>query len=51
MSLTLTEISEKLESFDEVLILELLDISSEDLINRFQDFIEEKIDQLEEEVC
>jgi len=50
MALTLIEIKERLKQIDEVDLLELLDISSEDLVERFTDLIEDKADQLEKEV-
>ena len=48
--ITLVELSEKLTSFDEITLMELLNISSEDLVNRFSDKIEERFDKLIEEV-
>ena len=50
MTTTYTELLDKLKQLDEVLILELLDISSEDLIDRFGDLIEARYDQLLEQV-
>lgn len=50
MSLTLPEISEKLKALDEITLLELLRISSEDIVDRFQDVIEEHADVLEQEI-
>lgn len=44
--LTLTELQEKLIREDEVLLLELLDISSEDIVERFVDVIEDKFETL-----
>ncbi len=35
---------------DEITLLEVLEITSEDLVERFEDFIEEKADQLEEDL-
>ena len=40
MSRTLTEIINCLKQIDEVTLLELLNINSEDLVDRFQDLIE-----------
>jgi hypothetical protein len=51
MTMTLLEIQERLKDFDETTILEVLEISSEDLIDRFVDIIEEKADKLESDVC
>ena len=46
MATTLTELSDWLKSLDEVSLMELLDISSEDLIDRFEDRIEEEFTRL-----
>jgi|TARA_R110000868_G_scaffold181578_1_gene422510 hypothetical protein len=50
MPLLLHEIKERLLALDEVTLLELLDISSEDLVTMFSDKIEENADKLENEV-
>lgn len=50
MPLTLPEISDRLKHIDEISLLEILNISSEDIIERFQDLIEEKADELEKEL-
>lgn len=44
MSLTYKEIKEKLIDLPEIDLLELLEISSEDLVNRFPDKLENKYD-------
>lgn len=49
-TLTLPELKERLKSLDEVSLLELLDISSEDLIESFSDIIENNYLQLLKEV-
>jgi len=49
--LTLNEVKERLTRLDEVLILEVLDISSEDLVERFTDFIEDCLDDLVEDLA
>lgn len=46
MTTTFTELSEYLKSLDEVTLMELLEISSEDLVDRFSDIIETKYDYL-----
>ena len=46
MTTTFEELNSKLKSLDEVTILEVLDISSEDIVDRFQDIIEERYDYL-----
>ena len=47
---TLEEIKDKLKQLDEVTLLETLGLTSEDLINRCADLIEEKQDTLELEL-
>lgn len=49
MSLTLEELKERLKKLDEITLLEVLDISSEEIVERFEDLIEEKFDDLEED--
>lgn len=46
MSMTFKEIKEQLEMFDEVLVLEILEITSTDLVDRFEDRIEEKMEYI-----
>jgi hypothetical protein len=50
MALTLIDISDLLRRQDCVTILELLDISEDELVDRFMDKIEEKADFLEREL-
>jgi hypothetical protein len=50
MPLLLHEIKERLTALDEVTLLELLNISSEDIVAAFADKIEENADKLEKEV-
>ena len=50
MPLLLHEIKEILKTLDEVSLLELLDISSEDIVEMFSEKIEERADSLEKEV-
>lgn len=50
MSYTLREIMSRLKQLDEITLMEVLEISSEDLIERFLDRVEERQDQLEQEV-
>lgn len=47
MSLTLRDIMERMVKLDEITLLEVLDISSEELVERFADKIEDKFDELE----
>jgi len=47
MALTLEEIKERLKRWDEVTLIEELSIRSEDIVERFDDIIEDKADKLE----
>lgn len=49
-TLTLPELRERLKSLDEVMILELLDISSEELVETFSDIVENNYTRLVKEV-
>lgn len=44
--LTLNDLQEKLKQIDEVSLLEILNISSEDIVERFVDFIEDNYEKL-----
>jgi len=46
--LTIPDICDKLKRLDEVTILELVEVNSEEIVNRFQDRIEDMADYLEE---
>lgn len=48
--MTLEEIVERMRRFDEVYLMEILNISSDDLIEAFRDRIEEHIEKLKKEV-
>lgn len=48
--MTFAELCERLIHVDEVSLLELLDISSEDIVSRFEDKIEDKRDYFEEDL-
>ena len=51
MMLVLNEIMELLaERYDEVTLLELLDINSEELVERFSDKIEQRYEKLQQEL-
>jgi len=51
MPITLEELREKLvEQVDEVALLELLSLTSEDIVDRFSDIIELKYEELIQEV-
>lgn len=46
MSLTLDELKERLSSLDEVTLMEILNIHSDELVEAFEDRIEEEQDKL-----
>lgn len=50
MARTFKEVCEELETLDEVSLLEVLNITSKDIIERFQDKIEENFDELEQDI-
>lgn len=51
MATTLEELKEKLASrLDEITILELLEINSYDLVERFSDLVEDNYDKLIDEI-
>lgn len=47
---TFVELAEKLKQLDEITLMELLEVSSEDLVERFADIIDLKYDSLLEKV-
>jgi hypothetical protein len=50
MSYTFTEIKEQLSLLDELLVLEVLEINSTELVERFEDKIEDKLDKIIEDL-
>ncbi len=50
MNLTLAELKEKLMQFDEIDLIELLNITSEDILERFEDIVEDKFEILQKEI-
>jgi hypothetical protein len=50
MYITFEELKEKLQRVDEVTLLELLEIRSDDIVERFEDYIEEQQDKLMREI-
>lgn len=50
MALTLEELKERLAMLDEITLMELLDIHSDEIVERFEDKIEDNIDKLIKEV-
>ncbi len=49
MTLTVNDIREKLKQVDEVSLLEILNITSDEIVDRFDDRIEEREDYLRNE--
>ena len=49
-SLILEDLKDRLKKIDEISLLEVLEIDSEMLVDRFIDIIEDKQDELEEEL-
>lgn len=47
--ITLVELAEKLRHLDEVILLEVLEINSDDIVEMFYDKIEERYEELREE--
>tara|TARA_R110000822_G_scaffold295486_1_gene417725 strand:+ start:1386 stop:1550 length:165 start_codon:yes stop_codon:yes gene_type:complete len=50
MALTFSDVKNKLTMLDEITLMEVLEISSEDIVERFEDKIEQKLDYLSEEL-
>jgi len=48
--ITLPELLEKLKDFDELELVELLEITSDDIVDRFEDIVELRIDKLIREI-
>jgi len=48
--LTLNDVIDRLKKIDEVSLLEVLDIDSNDIVDRFIDRVEERFDDLQEEL-
>jgi hypothetical protein len=48
--MTFKDLCDKLKQLPEIDLLEVLEISSEDLVDRFEDFVEQKRDYLEDEL-
>lgn len=46
MAITLTELHDKLKSLDEISLMELLEITSEDMVARFGERIRERYNEL-----
>ena len=50
MALTFQEVCERLADLDEVTLLEILNISSKEIIEKFQDKIEDNLEDLEKDL-
>ena len=50
MALTFKDVCDKLEKLDEITLLEVLDISSEEIIAKFQDKIDDNFEELLEDL-
>jgi hypothetical protein len=50
MPLTFKEVCETLAGIDEVTLLEVLEITGEDIVNKFKDRIEDKLEALAEDL-
>ena len=50
MALTILELFDKLKRLDEISLLEILNITAEDLVDRFEDRIEAMFDDLVDEL-
>ena len=48
--MTFNELCERLKQVEETLLLELLDINSGQIVDRFEDVVEEKRDYLEDDL-
>ncbi len=48
--LTFQEVCDQLIQLDETTLLEVLDLTSEDIVNKFQDKIEDKLELLAEDL-
>jgi hypothetical protein len=46
MSLTIRDVIDRLRRLDEITVLEALDLSSEEIIDRFEDIVEKRFDLL-----
>ena len=44
---TLRDLVRRLKKYDEATVIEQLDITSEDIVNRFEDKIEERFEEIE----
>jgi plasmid replication initiation protein len=50
MPLTFNDVCDKLEKLDEVTLLEVLEISSDEIVAKFQDKIDDNFEELSEDL-
>ena len=50
MALTLEELKERLGQLDELILLEVLELEAVDIVNRFDDVVLNKFEDLEEQL-
>lgn len=50
MAMTLVELMGRMSQLDETVVVELLDLNSADIVDRFSDIVEEKFEYLIKEV-
>ena len=48
MALTLNDLFDRLKMLEETELLELLNLTSEEIVDRFEDIIEDRFEQLEQ---
>jgi hypothetical protein len=48
--LTLEEVCDRLKQQDEISVMEVLELTAEDLVDRFRDKVEEKLDYFAEDL-
>ena len=48
--MTIEDVKDRLKHLPEMVLLEVLDLSSEELVERFDDIIEDKLEELIEEL-
>ena len=51
MALTLNDVAKRLKRIDEITLLELLGVTSEEIVEKFKEVIEEKYEYLAKEVA
>lgn len=49
--LTLKDVADRLKKQDEISVMEILELTSEDLVDRFMDRVEERFEELQDDLC